>query len=104
MSPTLRRPCPGCRVALIASPARRCPTCQRAYNAARPSRRVKGRYDRTFTNLRPLVFERDGGVCVYCARPATVVDHVVALVDGGQNEMSNLVACCASCNRRRATR
>jgi 5-methylcytosine-specific restriction endonuclease McrA len=38
------------------------------------------------------------GPCVYCGRPATSVDHVVALARGGHEVETNLVPACASCN------
>lgn len=56
--------------------------------------------------LRPSVrfdvLHRDGFRCVYCGATAKVsplhVDHVVPVVKGGSDEMSNLVTACADCN------
>lgn len=49
------------------------------------------------------VFKRDGFTCIYCGRkpPATTleVDHVIPRVDGGDDEMENLVTSCFDCNR-----
>jgi hypothetical protein len=49
------------------------------------------------------VFKRDGFRCMYCgAHPPAVlleVDHVVAVVAGGGNDMDNLVTSCEPCNR-----
>jgi 5-methylcytosine-specific restriction endonuclease McrA len=36
--------------------------------------------------------------CWKCGEPATTVDHVVPLRDGGRNERSNLRAACRRCN------
>lgn len=38
------------------------------------------------------------GVCVYCAAPATHVDHVRPLSRGGWEHEDNLVPACAWCN------
>lgn len=48
------------------------------------------------------VLKRDGFKCVYCGRPATQipleVDHVLALANGGGNEIENLATACYDCN------
>lgn len=48
------------------------------------------------------VFKRDGFVCVYCgAHPPKAVlhcDHVVAVANGGSNNIDNLVTACDACN------
>lgn len=41
---------------------------------------------------------RDSGPCVYCAAPATTVDHVVPLARGGREHPANLVPACGPCN------
>lgn len=54
------------------------------------------------------VFKRDGFTCQYCgSKPPDVVlhcDHVVAVANGGTNDLTNLITSCADCNecRRRA--
>jgi 5-methylcytosine-specific restriction endonuclease McrA len=48
---------------------------------------------------RRAVFARDGGRCVYCAAPATSIDHVIPRSRGGQ-----LVSCCRRCNHAKADR
>ena len=49
------------------------------------------------------VFHRDGFTCRYCGRkPPEVVleaDHVVAVANGGGDEVENLVTACFDCNR-----
>ena len=53
-----------------------------------------------FKRQRLRVLARDQYVCQYCGTPgATHCDHVVAKVDGGGDEMENLVAACAKCNQ-----
>jgi 5-methylcytosine-specific restriction endonuclease McrA len=55
-------------------------------------------------SLRWKVFQNDDFRCRYCGRQAgedgTVlhVDHVVSVVDGGTNAISNLVTACQRCN------
>lgn len=54
------------------------------------------------TRTRFEVFKRDGFVCQYCGdHPPKVilhVDHIVAVANGGDNLMDNLVTSCAGCN------
>jgi 5-methylcytosine-specific restriction endonuclease McrA len=47
---------------------------------------------------RLVVLRRDGYLCAYCGNPANTVDHIVARVRGGSDNMDNLVAACARCN------
>ena len=53
--------------------------------------------------LRFDVFRRDRFTCQYCGeQPPNVVlevDHIVPVVDGGDNDILNLVAACRPCNR-----
>lgn len=54
------------------------------------------------------VFARDDFTCQYCGRRPLLrvltVDHVVPRVQGGGRTWQNLVAACASCNRRKGGR
>lgn len=54
------------------------------------------------------VFKRDGFVCHYCgAHPPGVllhVDHIVAVANGGQNDIDNLVTACEPCNLGKGAR
>lgn len=54
------------------------------------------------------VFKRDGFVCQYCgATPPKVilhVDHIVAVVEGGKNNIDNLVTSCLPCNLGKGAR
>lgn len=54
------------------------------------------------------IFKRDGFSCQYCgATPPKVilhVDHIVAVAEGGGNEMDNLVTACEPCNLGKGAR
>lgn len=51
---------------------------------------------------RVIVFERDGGHCVYCGSELEFsrfhCDHVIPVSRGGATELENLVASCPPCN------
>lgn len=53
--------------------------------------------------LRFSVFHRDGFTCQYCGkRPPEVIleaDHIVPRVEGGKDQLENLVTACFDCNR-----
>ena len=58
------------------------------------------------TRIRPQVLARDGYVCqiksLRCTVEATEVDHIVAVVDGGDwYNLNNLRAACKQCNAGR---
>lgn len=57
-------------------------------------------WDRT----RQRILKRDAGVCGYCGREATTVDHIIAKVSGGTDDDSNLISCCVTCNSRKGAR
>ena len=54
------------------------------------------------------VFKRDGFVCQYCGDhpPKAVlhVDHIIAVVEGGENDVDNLVTSCEACNLGKGAR
>lgn len=51
---------------------------------------------------RRAVFARDGWECQYCGRRGSLtMDHVVPRSKGGDTSWENVVACCATCNRRK---
>jgi hypothetical protein len=56
---------------------------------------------RKWRRIRLAILERDEHTCAWCGREATTVDHLVARVDGGGHDPSNLVASCVTCNSRR---
>jgi 5-methylcytosine-specific restriction endonuclease McrA len=53
------------------------------------------------------LYEKQGGICVYCAKPLGTkyhADHIVALSKGGTNWITNIQLTCGPCNnRKRAT-
>jgi 5-methylcytosine-specific restriction endonuclease McrA len=54
---------------------------------------------------RRAVFARDGWECQYCGRRGSLtMDHVVPRSKGGETSWENVVACCATCNRRKSDR
>jgi 5-methylcytosine-specific restriction endonuclease McrA len=52
-------------------------------------------------NMR-AVYARDAGLCQYCYKPATTLDHVNPRSKGGRHEWENLVAACKPCNSKKA--
>lgn len=44
------------------------------------------------------IHETFAGRCAYCLRPATEIEHVIAIADGGLHEPANVVPACRSCN------
>lgn len=53
---------------------------------------------------RRALFARDGGRCVYCASPATSIDHVIPRSRGGGHNWENVVSACHRCNHTKADR
>jgi 5-methylcytosine-specific restriction endonuclease McrA len=55
---------------------------------------------------RKAVLARDSWTCQYCgtSKPGLTVDHVIPRSRGGQSVWENIVAACASCNRRKGNR
>lgn len=49
------------------------------------------------------LFDSYGGLCVYCAAPATTRDHVVPLARGGTDSIENIAPACLSCNARKGS-
>jgi 5-methylcytosine-specific restriction endonuclease McrA len=70
----------------------------------RLTRFVKVPYRAHVPLTRRAVFARDGGRCVYCAAPATSLDHVVPRSRGGEHRWENVVSCCRRCNHAKADR
>ncbi len=53
---------------------------------------------------RAALMHRDRSRCGYCGAKATTIDHVQPRSRGGGHCWENCVACCASCNHRKADR
>ena len=47
---------------------------------------------------------RDNGLCGYCGKSASTIDHVVPRSRGGKTEWENTVASCLKCNHKKVTR
>ncbi len=50
------------------------------------------------------IYNRQSGLCIYCKcnlKNKYHVDHIVALINGGGNDKSNLQITCQSCNHRK---
>ena len=65
--------------------------------------RIRSKRKRSVSSkLRFEVLRRDGFKCAYCGIAASAselhVDHVVPVVDGGSDELANLVTACIDCN------
>lgn len=67
-------------------------------------RYVQVPYRRSAPVSRRAVFGRDGNRCQYCGAPAESIDHVLPRSKGGDHTWENVVACCRSCNIRKADR
>lgn len=68
------------------------------------TRYVKVPYRRSAPVSRRAVFGRDGNRCQYCGGPAESIDHVLPRSKGGEHSWENVVACCRSCNLKKADR
>ena len=55
-----------------------------------------------YRKLRWQVYERDGGECVICHRPACDVHHVIFRSAGGADSLDNCVSLCRECHERYA--
>lgn len=79
---------------------------------------MRGKKLGMYSPLRRQVWERDGGKCVLCGTtckrqkrdqydrdPALgEIDHIVPVVFGGENSLTNLRLLCKKCNRKKAGR
>jgi len=50
------------------------------------------------------VFEEYRGICAYCPRTATEIDHIIPIARGGAHVAGNLVPACKSCNSSKGAR
>lgn len=48
--------------------------------------------------IRKQVLQRDQHTCYVCGNEANQVDHIIAKVNGGTEDLGNLGAICAKCN------
>ena len=69
------------------------------------AKRQDPRVSHKYKQLRLKVLHRDNHVCYYCGNDATQVDHVVAIIKGGDcYDMDNMVAACRRCNIAKGAR
>lgn len=75
---------------------------KRANHRKRDRRRVRVASSFVEPVDRQVVWERDGGICHICLEPADVnawhLDHVLALVDGGEHSYANTAVSHPACN------
>lgn len=70
-----------------------------------PERRKRACCFISESDLRAMIFSRDGYACVHCgAKSRLSVDHVVAVANGGSNDLENLQTLCISCNSRKGAK
>lgn len=88
---------------------RLCLTCaqenkRRAGRAYRKSRKALN----SWPIVLDFLFEISGGKCGYCdvvvPEDQRTADHIIPLSKGGEHRAHNLVACCRSCNAKKADR
>ena len=54
---------------------------------------------------RQRLFKRDNYECAYCGTKKNLtIDHILPKSRGGQNNWTNLVTCCSSCNLRKGSK
>jgi 5-methylcytosine-specific restriction endonuclease McrA len=86
----------------------RCPACTATHEARRPSRRMKGRYDRLHDRLRAVTL-REQPWCSICRTPGSEAnplqaDHILPHQLGGKNVRGNYQTLCRSCNAAKRDR
>jgi 5-methylcytosine-specific restriction endonuclease McrA len=58
-----------------------------------------------FKRQRLMVLARDQYTCTYCGNPgASHVDHILAKVHGGTDDMDNLTSACQKCNQLKGSK
>lgn len=63
---------------------------------------VRVPYRAVIPMTRAALMQRDRTRCGYCGSKADTIDHVVPRSRGGTHTWDNCVACCASCNHKKA--
>ena len=79
------------------------PELHRANGRNRRARELKAEGRHTAQEVDNL-YRRQKGRCAYCRKPmgqAYCVDHIVPLVKGGSNRLSNIQLACRQCNSRK---
>jgi 5-methylcytosine-specific restriction endonuclease McrA len=69
------------------------------------TKRGDPRSTRAYKARRLEILQRDQWTCFYCMQPATTVDHVIPIIQGGDPlAYDNLVSSCSSCNSKKGSR
>jgi len=63
---------------------------------------VKAPYARRISLNKDNIFIRDNFTCQYCSSRAESLDHIIPRSKGGAHEWGNIVACCKTCNLKKA--
>ena len=63
---------------------------------------VKAPYARRIALNKENVFIRDNYICQYCSSSAESIDHIIPKSKGGGHDWGNIVACCKTCNLKKA--
>jgi 5-methylcytosine-specific restriction endonuclease McrA len=72
---------------------------------ARPTSHITRERSRVTPAVRKRVMERDAFRCLVCGTHLDlVVDHIVALANGGTSDFDNLQTLCQPCNARKGAR
>jgi len=79
-----------------------CITCGLPSHGSRcPAHTPRNGSTRAWRSLRAQILARDRHRCTLCGAPATEVDHIVRVIDGGTDHPSNLRALCRDCHAQR---
>lgn len=97
-SPPRRCPIPGCTS--FTPPRQLCKEHETEKNAQRRKRETWRDYGSEWQRVRRAALEAQPQ-CQRCGKPATDVDHIKPLRDGGTHEASNLRCLCHSCHSKR---
>lgn len=77
-----------------------CLTCGRLTPESYCPRHARGGSTRAWRRVRSRVLQRDGHRCQQCGGPATEVDHLIPVADGGSDVIANLQSVCSDCHDR----
>lgn len=70
---------------------------KKAWTKRRFKKKINHFYEVTASEIQQRFLDFDY-CCAYCGKPATDLDHVIPLVKGGPNVLTNLIPSCRSCN------